>query len=45
MLDMKYLRSHFAEVKERLKFRGEDMSAFEDFEELEKKRRELLGQT
>ncbi|MCI2257183.1 serine--tRNA ligase [Domibacillus sp. PGB-M46] len=45
MLDMKYLRTHFAEVKERLKFRGEDMSAFEDFEELEKKRRELLGQT
>lgn len=45
MLDMKYLRSNFAEVKERLKFRGEDMSAFEDFEELEKKRRELLGQT
>ncbi|MCM3791593.1 serine--tRNA ligase [Domibacillus indicus] len=45
MLDMKYLRSHFAEVKERLMFRGEDMSAFEDFEELEKKRRELLGQT
>ncbi|MCP3764907.1 serine--tRNA ligase [Domibacillus sp. A3M-37] len=45
MLDMKYLRSNFAKVKERLKFRGEDMSAFEDFEELEKKRRELLGQT
>lgn len=45
MLDMKYLRSNFGEVKERLKFRGEDMSAFEDFEELEKKRRELLGQT
>lgn len=45
MLDMKYLRSNFAEVKERLKFRGEDMSAFEDFEQLEKKRRELLGQT
>ncbi|WP_046176587.1 serine--tRNA ligase [Domibacillus indicus] len=43
MLDMKYLRSNFEEVKERLKFRGEDMSAFEDFEELEKKRRSLLG--
>ncbi|OLN21132.1 serine--tRNA ligase [Domibacillus antri] len=45
MLDMKYLRSNFAEVKERLKFRGEDMSAFEDFEALDQKRRELLGQT
>lgn len=45
MLDMKYLRSNFEEVKERLKFRGEDMSAFEDFEALDKKRRELLGQT
>jgi seryl-tRNA synthetase len=45
MLDMKYLRSNFTEVKERLKFRGEDMSAFEDFEALDQKRRELLGQT
>lgn len=45
MLDMKYLRSNFTEVKERLKFRGEDMSAFEDFEVLDQKRRELLGQT
>ena len=45
MLDMKYLRSNFVEVKERLKFRGEDMSAFEDFEALDQKRRDLLGQT
>ncbi|OKL35250.1 serine--tRNA ligase [Domibacillus mangrovi] len=45
MLDMKYLRSNFVEVKERLKFRGEDMSAFEDFEALDQRRRDLLGQT
>ncbi|OMP66777.1 serine--tRNA ligase [Domibacillus epiphyticus] len=45
MLDMKYLRSNFTEVKERLKFRGEDMTAFENFEALDQKRRELLGQT
>lgn len=45
MLDMKYLRSNFEEVKERLKFRGEDMSAFDDFESLDQKRRELIQQT
>lgn len=45
MLDMKFLRSNFQEVKERLQFRGEDMSAFEDFEQLEQRRRELLGET
>jgi seryl-tRNA synthetase len=42
MLDIKYLRNHFEEVKERLQHRGEDLSDFEKFETLDQKRRELL---
>ncbi|WP_338752460.1 serine--tRNA ligase [Bacillus sp. FJAT-52991] len=45
MLDIKYLRTHFAEVKNRLQHRGEDLSAFDNFEKLDQKRRELLVET
>ncbi|WP_100332706.1 serine--tRNA ligase [Bacillus xiapuensis] len=44
MLDIKYLRTHFEEVKQRLQHRGEDLSAFDHFEKLDKRRRELLTQ-
>lgn len=42
MLDIKYLRANFEEVKEKLQHRGEDLTDFENFEELDKKRRELI---
>jgi seryl-tRNA synthetase len=45
MLDIKYLRTNFEEVKNRLQDRGEDLSDFEKFEELDVKRRELLVET
>lgn len=45
MLDIKYLRTHFEEVKNRLQNRGEDLSAFDNFEQLDQKRRELLVET
>jgi len=44
MLDIKFLRAHFQEVKEKLKHRGEDLTDFERFEELDSKRRELIAQ-
>ncbi|MDP4155775.1 MAG: serine--tRNA ligase [Bacillota bacterium] len=42
MLDVKLLRANFAEVKEKLKHRGEDLTDFGKFEELDVKRRELI---
>ncbi|TYR78151.1 serine--tRNA ligase [Priestia megaterium] len=45
MLDLKFLRANFDEVKEKLKFRGEDLTDLGRFEELDIKRRELLVQT
>ncbi|RDW15263.1 serine--tRNA ligase [Oceanobacillus arenosus] len=45
MLDMKYLRNNFAEVKGKLTHRGEDLSELDHFEELDSKRRELIVQT
>ena len=39
MLDMKFLRTHFAEIQEKLKYRGEDLTEFEHFEELDKTKR------
>lgn len=41
MFDIKLLRSNFQEVKEKLKYRGEDISELDRFEELDSKRREL----
>lgn len=42
MLDLKYLRAHFAEVKEKLQHRGEDLTDLGKFEALDQKRRELI---
>ncbi|MRX74106.1 serine--tRNA ligase [Bacillus lacus] len=45
MLDIKALRANFDEVKAKLKHRGEDLSDFDQFEELDKRRRELIVAT
>lgn len=45
MLDMKYLRNNFDEVKEKLKHRGEDLTELDHFGELDAKRRELIVET
>lgn len=45
MLDIKYLRANFAEIKEKLKYRGEDLTDLGKFEELDTRRRELIGKT
>lgn len=42
MLDLKYLRANFAEVKKLLQHRGEDLTDLGKFEELDQKRRELI---
>nr|WP_249292272.1 serine--tRNA ligase [Metabacillus flavus] len=44
-MDIKYLRQNFEEVKQKLSFRGEDLTDFEKFEELDSKRRELIVAT
>jgi seryl-tRNA synthetase len=45
MLDIKVLRANFTEVKEKLQNRGEDLSALDQFEELDQRRRELIVET
>ncbi|WP_371068800.1 serine--tRNA ligase [Sediminibacillus sp. JSM 1682029] len=45
MLDMKYLRNNFAEVKDKLKHRGEDLSELDKFGDLDARRRELIAGT
>ncbi|MCG1027538.1 serine--tRNA ligase [Virgibacillus halodenitrificans] len=45
MLDMKYLRNNFQQVKEKLAHRGEDLTELDKFEELDTKRRELISET
>lgn len=45
MLDIKFLRANFEEVKNKLQNRGEDLTDFGKFEELDKRRRELIVQT
>ncbi|EDX65814.1 serine--tRNA ligase [Bacillus cereus] len=45
MLDIKFLRTNFEEVKAKLQHRGEDLTDFSRFEELDTRRRELLVQT
>lgn len=45
MLDMKYLRTNFQEVKEKLAHRGEDLSELDKFGELDARRRELIAET
>ncbi|MDR7240773.1 serine--tRNA ligase [Neobacillus drentensis] len=45
MLDIKVLRANFEDVKVRLQNRGEDLSALDQFEELDQRRRELIVET
>ena len=45
MLDLKYLRNNFEEVKRVLQHRGEDLTDLDNFEELDLKRRELIAET
>jgi seryl-tRNA synthetase len=45
MLDLKFVRANFAEVKEKLSKRGEDLTGLDRFEELDQRRRELIGET
>ncbi len=45
MLDMKYLRQNFDEVKGKLKHRGEDLSELDAFGDLDSRRRELIQET
>jgi seryl-tRNA synthetase len=42
MLDIKVLRANFAEVKEKLQHRGEDLTDLEKFEDLDQRRRDLI---
>jgi len=42
MLDLKYLRANFSEVKEKLQHRGEDLTDLGRFEELDQSRRNLI---
>ncbi|NHC43149.1 serine--tRNA ligase [Bacillus sp. MM2020_1] len=45
MLDIKVLRANFEDVKAKLQNRGEDLSALDQFEELDQRRRELIVET
>ncbi|EQB38652.1 MULTISPECIES: serine--tRNA ligase [Virgibacillus] len=45
MLDMRFLRNNFQEVKEKLNHRGEDLSELDHFEDLDEKRRKLIAET
>lgn len=45
MLDIRFVRENFEQVKEKLGKRGEDISVLDDFEALDQKRRELIVQT
>ncbi|UNL85044.1 serine--tRNA ligase [Priestia koreensis] len=44
MLDLKFLRANFQEVKTKLQHRGEDLTDLSRFEDLDTKRRELISQ-
>lgn len=45
MLDMKFLRNNYDEVKAKLEHRGEDLSELETFGELDERRRDLIAET
>ncbi|GAA0436885.1 serine--tRNA ligase [Lentibacillus halophilus] len=45
MLDRKFLRNNFKEVKEALSYRGEDLSELDRFGELDERRRTLISET
>ncbi|MDE0564350.1 serine--tRNA ligase [Exiguobacterium sp. B2(2022)] len=44
MLDIKRLRQDFEGIKEKLAYRGEDLSALDRFPQLEEKRRDLINE-
>src|SRR5690625_3893468 len=45
MLDMKFLRNNFEEIKTKLQHRGEDLSDLDKFSEIDEKRRKLIAET
>lgn len=45
MLDIKLLRANFEEIKKKLEHRGEDLSDLGKFEDLDRKRRDLIVET
>lgn len=45
MLDIRFLRQNFDEIKEKLQHRGEDLGEIERFSELDVKRRTLITET
>lgn len=45
MLDIKRLRTNFEEVKEKLKYRNEDIQGLDSFLQLDQRRRQLVQQT
>ncbi|KSU75794.1 serine--tRNA ligase [Fictibacillus enclensis] len=45
MLDLKFVRANFDEVKEKLSKRGEDLSGLDRFLALDERRRQLIGET
>ncbi|AST93947.1 MULTISPECIES: serine--tRNA ligase [Sutcliffiella] len=45
MLDLKFLRDNFEDVKNKLQHRGEDLSDLNQFEDLDVRRRQLLSET
>ncbi|QHS23846.1 serine--tRNA ligase [Virgibacillus sp. MSP4-1] len=45
MLDLKYLRDHYDEVKEKLAHRGEDLTDLDKFGEWDAKRREFIRES
>lgn len=45
MLDLKFLRDNFEDVKNKLQHRGEDLSDLNHFEDLDVRRRQLLAET
>jgi len=45
MLDIRWLRENFADIEEKLKYRGEDLSDLEKFNEYDQKRRQLITET
>lgn len=45
MLDVKFVRDNYEEVKAKLAKRGEDISEFDQFQPLDQKRRELIAKT
>src|SRR5690625_4451154 len=45
MLDIRYLRENYTDIKEKLVHRGEDLTEFEKFPEVDEKRRQLIAET